>query len=37
MENEIEEYFKRSVIDIARKCRVYDTDVIQIIKKLLTI
>jgi len=32
--NEIENYIKRSVVDIARKCRVYSTDVIETIKKL---
>ena len=32
--NEIESYIKRSVVDIARKCGVYSTDVIEIIKKV---
>ena len=31
---EIEDYIKRSVVDIARKCGVYTSDVIEIIKKL---
>ena len=32
---EIENYVKRSIIDIARKCGVYDTDVINVIKKVI--
>jgi hypothetical protein len=32
--DEIESYIKRSITDIARKCGVYDTDVIETIKKL---
>lgn len=32
--SEIENYIKRSVVDIARKCDVYSTDVIETIKKL---
>jgi hypothetical protein len=32
--SEIENYVKRSVVDIARKCGVYSTDVIETIKKL---
>lgn len=32
--SEIEDYIKRSVVDIARKCGVYSTDVIETIKKL---
>ena len=32
--SEIEDYVKRSVVDIARKCGVYSTDVIETIKKL---
>lgn len=31
--DEIESYIKRSITDIARKCGVYDTDVINVIKK----
>ena len=31
---EIENYVKRSIPDIARKCGVCDTDVINVIKKL---
>ena len=31
---EIEDYIKRSVVDIARKCGVYNTDVIETFKKL---
>ena len=33
--SEIENYVKRSIIDIARKCSVYDTDVINVIKKIV--
>jgi hypothetical protein len=33
-ENEVIGYVKRSVVDIARKCSVYSTDVIETIKKL---
>ena len=33
--SEIENYLKRSITDIARKCSVYDTDVINVIKKLI--
>jgi len=32
--SEIENYIKRSVVDIARKCGVYSIDVIETIKKL---
>ena len=35
-QKEIEGYIKRSIMDIARKCNVYDTDVIEIFKKLYT-
>ena len=31
---EIEGYIKRSITDIARKCGVYNADVIEIFKKL---
>ena len=31
---EIEEYIKRSIVDIARKCSVSNTDVIETIKNL---
>lgn len=34
MEEEIELYIERSIVDIARKCNVYNTDVIETIKKL---
>ena len=33
--SEIENYIKRSITDIARKCSVCDTDVIETIKKLI--
>ena len=33
-EEEVIGYVKRSVVDIARKCGVYSTDVIETIKKL---
>ena len=33
--SEIENYVKRSITDIARKCSVYDTDVIETIKKFI--
>ena len=33
--NEIENYVKRSITDIAHKCGVYDTDVIETIKKTI--
>ena len=33
--DEIENYFKRSITDIARKCGVCDTDVINVIKKII--
>ena len=32
--NEIENYIKRSITDIARKCGVCNTDVVETIKKL---
>ena len=32
---EIENYIKRSITDIARKCGVCDTDVIKTIKKII--
>ena len=32
--SEIEDYIKRSVVDIARKCGVYNTDIIETFKKL---
>ena len=34
IDEEIGNYVKRSITDIARKCGVYDTDVIETIKKL---
>ena len=34
MEEEIKQYLNRSIVDIARKCGVYSTDVIETIKKL---
>lgn len=37
MTNEIDEYIRRSISDIARKCRVTDIVVIQKIKQILTI
>jgi hypothetical protein len=33
--DEIENYLKRSITDIARKCSVCDTDVINVIKKII--
>ena len=33
--SEIENYVKRSITDIARKCSVCDTDVINVIKKII--
>lgn len=33
--SEIENYVKRSIPDIARKCGVCDTDVINVIKKII--
>lgn len=33
--DEIEGYVRRSITDIARKCGVYDTDVIETIKKVI--
>lgn len=33
--SEIENYLKRSITDIARKCSVCDTDVIETIKKFI--
>ena len=32
--SEIENYVKRSIIDIARKCGVCDSDVINVIKNI---
>jgi hypothetical protein len=32
---EIESYIKKSIADIARKCGVNNTDVIEVIKKLI--
>jgi DNA-binding Lrp family transcriptional regulator len=32
---EIESYIKKSIADIARKCGVSNTDVIEVIKKLI--
>lgn len=32
--DEIENYLKRSITDIARKCGVCDTDVINVIKNI---
>ena len=33
-EEEVIGYVKRSIVDIARKCNIYSTDVIETIKKL---
>lgn len=33
--NEIENYIRRSITDIARKCSVCDTDVIETIKNFI--
>lgn len=33
--SEIENYIKRSITDIARKCSVCDTDVIETFKKII--
>ena len=35
MEEEIELYIERSIVDIARKCNVYNTEVLTVMKKLL--
>jgi len=35
MEEEIELYVERSIVDIARKCNVYNTEVLKVMKKLL--
>lgn len=32
---EIESYLKKSIVDIARKCHVYDADVIEVFKKFI--
>lgn len=32
---EIEEYFKRSVIDISRRCHVFTSQVIKVIKEFV--
>lgn len=37
MEEEIKSYIRRSISDIARKCHVYNDDVVKIIKQFLTI
>ena len=37
MEEEIKSYIRRSISDIARKCHVYNDDVVKIIKQMLTI
>ena len=37
MEEEIEAYIRRSISDIARKCHVYNDDVVKIIKQALRI
>lgn len=37
MNQEIEKYIRRSISDIARKCRTTDEIVIQKIKQILTI
>ena len=34
MEEEIKQYWDKSIVDIARKCGVYVEDVINVIKKL---
>jgi hypothetical protein len=34
LSSEIENYLKRSITDIARKCGVCDTDVINVIKNI---
>jgi hypothetical protein len=37
MEEEIKSYIKRGISDIARKCHVYDDEVVKIIKQMLAI
>lgn len=37
MDSELEKYIRRSISDIARKCRITDIIVIQKIKQILTI
>ena len=37
MEEEIKSYIRRSISDIAKKCHVYEDDVVKIFKQMLTI
>jgi hypothetical protein len=37
MEEEIKSYISRSISDIARKCHVYNDEVVKIMKQMLAI
>jgi len=37
MEEEIKTYIRHSISDIARKCHVYNDEVVKIIKQMLAI